>query len=74
MSQGQVIGYVGMSGMATGPHLDYRIRKGGSPINPLSVKKTLPPGDPIPAAAMALFAVERDRALARLLPKPAAAH
>ena len=67
VSQGQVIGYVGMSGMATGPHLDYRIRKGGSPIDPVHYKRTLPPGEPIPAAAMARFAVERDRALAKLL-------
>ncbi len=67
VSQGQLIGRVGMSGMATGPHLDYRVRKSGSPINPLQVKRSLPPGEPIPAGAMAQFAVERDRALAKLL-------
>lgn len=71
VSQWQLIGKVGMSGLATGPHLDYRIRIGGSPINPLTVKRRLPPGDPIPVAAMAQFAEQRDRALAKLLAKPA---
>ncbi len=73
VSQGQLIGRVGMTGMATGPHLDYRIRQRGGFINPLSVKKALPPGEPIPAAAMAQFVVERDRALAKLIEKPVAA-
>jgi murein DD-endopeptidase MepM/ murein hydrolase activator NlpD len=73
VSQGQLIGRVGMSGMATGPHLDYRIRKSGSFINPADVRRSLPPGEPIPASAMAQFVVERDRALARLIDKPASA-
>jgi len=38
VKQGQVIGYVGMTGMATGPHLDYRIARHGHLINPLSLK------------------------------------
>ncbi|BAI81055.1 peptidase, M23/M37 family [Deferribacter desulfuricans SSM1] len=36
--QGDVIGYVGMTGYATGPHVDYRIMKNGSWINPLRFK------------------------------------
>jgi murein DD-endopeptidase MepM/ murein hydrolase activator NlpD len=38
VTQGQVIAYVGMTGLATGPHLHYEFRENGSPINPASVK------------------------------------
>jgi len=53
VSQEQVIGFVGMTGLATGPHLHYEFRVNGAQRNPQTV--TLPQPEPLPAVQLAKF-------------------
>ncbi len=52
VNQGDVIGYVGATGLATGPHLHYEMRCAGKHINPLTVRQA---GKHVPASRMAQF-------------------
>jgi murein DD-endopeptidase MepM/ murein hydrolase activator NlpD len=68
--QGDLIGQVGQSGLATGPHLDFRVKKNGAFINPLQTARAMPPGEPVPASQSAAFAAARDEALRSLSHEP----
>jgi murein DD-endopeptidase MepM/ murein hydrolase activator NlpD len=62
--QGQVIGYVGKTGLATGPHLHYEFRINGRHQNPLTVK--LPDAEPIPSKYREAFQQQSRPLLAQL--------
>lgn len=66
VSQGQVIGFVGATGTATGPHLDYRIMKNGRYVDPIAEHKRMPKGETILPAALPTFFALRDEALGRM--------
>jgi murein DD-endopeptidase MepM/ murein hydrolase activator NlpD len=73
VQQGAIIGRVGATGVATGPHLDYRVRKSGVFIDPLTATRDMPPADPVPPDEMAAFTAVRDRALEALRRSPSPA-
>lgn len=66
VSQGQVIGYVGSTGTATGAHLDYRFKRNGVFVNPLAEHRRQPPGAPIPSVHLAGFHRARNATLTQM--------
>jgi murein DD-endopeptidase MepM/ murein hydrolase activator NlpD len=66
VEQGALIGRVGQTGTATGPHLDYRIIKNGVYVNPITELSRMPQGEALPTDALADFKRQRDTLLRQL--------
>lgn len=72
IGQGELVGLVGKTGLATGPHLHYGLKKAGRYVNPILEHRNMPPGEPVPASLLNVFSSERDRHLSLLFAPPAA--
>jgi murein DD-endopeptidase MepM/ murein hydrolase activator NlpD len=66
VGQGELVGRVGATGLATGPHLHYGLKRNGSYVNPVREHLNMPPGEPVPAIHLAAFSDERDRLFVQL--------
>jgi len=74
VGQGDLVGRVGKTGLATAPHLHYGLKKNGRYVNPILEHRNMPPGEPVPASVVNVFTTERDRYFTLLFaPTPARA-
>ena len=68
VTQGEVIGYVGMTGMATGYHLHYEMHVSGRAVDPLAIE--FPPEDPVPSDDRERWTLESSARIALLFSLP----
>ena len=61
IGQGELVGRVGKTGLATGVHLHYGMKKNGRYVNPVIEHRNMPPGEPVAAGLMNVFMTDRDR-------------
>jgi murein DD-endopeptidase MepM/ murein hydrolase activator NlpD len=73
VGQGDLVGRVGQTGLATGPHLHYGLKKNGRYVNPIVEHRNMPPGEPVPAMLINAFSADRDRYFGLLFASPARA-
>ena len=73
VGQGELVGKVGQTGLATAPHLHYGLKKNGHYVNPVLEHRNMPPGEPVAASMMNVFLTERDRYFQLLVNPPSQA-
>jgi murein DD-endopeptidase MepM/ murein hydrolase activator NlpD len=61
IGQGDLVGRVGKTGLATGVHLHYGLKRTGRYVNPVIEHRNMPPGEPVAASLMNVFTSERDK-------------